>query len=322
VLAARSVVYLLTLGLWAFVAAAVIVASSRERVARFLAFVLALGLLFAVYGLDIYVTYGTFRTWRGWEALGVSRAHLMFGYVAADAAVVALALTMFARLGSPLQLGAAALFALLLFFLLVSGARGALLGVGLAGLVPLLLGLRGARGRLEVSYAQLVALGAIAGALGYVGYLVASDQITQTLGRLTSALNEVQNPDLTGGFARVVYWPAALRFWAAAPVVGQGIGSFSTLLYGLEVPGTHPHNFVLQILAELGIVGLLLFGLLLWRAGRGLSRARLRADPLLLTVVFFNVTTLMIALVAKDLAGGWKVYFALGLLALRPPGGR
>ena len=56
-----------------------------------------------------------------------------------------------------------------------------------------------------------------------------------------------------------------MRFWLDAPIIGNGFASFSYLFHkGSERPGGHPHNVVLQIAAELGLVGLVLFGLFVW----------------------------------------------------------
>lgn len=69
---------------------------------------------------------------------------------------------------------------------------------------------------------------------------------------------------------RFLYWSVAFRMFHAQPLVGVGLGRFTTLFsaeYGNRVraPSPYPeayhaHNSYLQILAELGVVGLLLFG--------------------------------------------------------------
>ena len=60
----------------------------------------------------------------------------------------------------------------------------------------------------------------------------------------------------------MVYMIAAIHYWSDSPftmMFGNGLFSFSTLLKGAYVPGTHPHNLVLNILTQFGLIGLLLY---------------------------------------------------------------
>lgn len=64
---------------------------------------------------------------------------------------------------------------------------------------------------------------------------------------------------------RVEVWKAGLRMFADHPVLGVGAGQFSTA-YGTVYSGRahgawfNPHNLLLQVACELGIIGLILFG--------------------------------------------------------------
>lgn len=90
----------------------------------------------------------------------------------------------------------------------------------------------------------------------------------------------------TAWSVRVEMGRTALRMFGAHPVFGVGVGRF----YGLSArfssaeikrlyPRENAHNNFLQILAELGLVGLALFGWLLWAVGCRIWRA-LRSDRL------------------------------------------
>lgn len=96
--------------------------------------------------------------------------------------------------------------------------------------------------------------------------------------------------------ARFLYWGAALEMWRARPLAGVGAGNYSTRLPEARVAfaARHPnsalnglnekflnagaHNEYLQVFAELGAVGLLLFvafcAALVWSAWRALRSAR------------------------------------------------
>ncbi|QQS11142.1 MAG: O-antigen ligase family protein [Rhodospirillales bacterium] len=87
---------------------------------------------------------------------------------------------------------------------------------------------------------------------------------------------------------------AAIDGWSRSPVFGIGIGGYPSLLTNL--PRDYPHNIVLEILCELGVVGLALF---LWgvRAVWGHFRTALRlrtfaADIAVFTSVLYALSAL------------------------------
>jgi len=56
-----------------------------------------------------------------------------------------------------------------------------------------------------------------------------------------------------------LYFPQAIENWAKRPLFGHGLGSTKILQYSSQLINKPPHNEYLQILQELGLVGLLLF---------------------------------------------------------------
>lgn len=320
ILAKERLAYLAVFNMWCVIAGALVIAPSRERTLRFLCLMLLLSTYIALRGLDIYVTYGDFRRWPGWGELGFSRTYLNWGYIVADGAGIALVFTLLGRLGSLKQLAAAALLVICAAFLLVGGARAPILGLALAGLVATVVRPpRIVHGRFEISLAQLLALAlALAGGV-IVAWLLSTGQATTTLNRFVKLFNEADNTSMVMGPSRWRYWPAAFDMWWQAPLLGNGFNSFTVLFRkGVEDPGAHPHNVVLQVMAELGLVGLVLFGLFLWSGLRHLNLKRLRHDPLLVCVLIYFTTGMMNAMFAKELAGGRKLFFLVGLLALQP----
>jgi O-antigen ligase len=320
VLVKQRLAYLVVFNMWCVIGGAMIVARSRERTLRFLCLVLLLGLFVAARGLQIYLTYGSFRQLPIWGELGFTRTYLNWGYTVADGAGVALVITLFSRFASLKQLVAGGMLLLCAAFLLVGGARGPLLGLALASLVAI--AVRPPRilpGRFEVSAGQLVGVALIIAAAAYVSWLLATGQSTTTLNRFTKLFDQMEGSTAVKGASRLIYWPAAFRLWTEAPWIGHGFASFSYLFHrGLEEPGAHPHNVVLQILAELGVVGLVLFGLFAWSGLRHARLRRLREDPLMVCVLIYFTTGLMNPLFARELTGGRKLFTIIGLLALQP----
>jgi O-antigen ligase len=316
----QRLAYLVVFNMWCVIGGALVIAGNRERTVRFLCLTLLLALFVALSGLRLYLMYGDFRRLPIWGELGFQRTYLNWGYTVADGAGVALVVTLFSRFLSVKQLIAAGMLLICASFVLVGGARGPMLGVVLAALVAL--SVRPPRvgpGRIEVSVGQIVGLFLFAAAAAYVSWLIATDQTTTTLSRFVRLFEQAEGEQAVEGASRWLYWPAAIRFWLDAPWLGNGFASFSYLYHeGGEYAGGHPHNVVLQILAELGVVGLILFGAFVWSGLRHATLRRLREDPLMVCVLIYLTTGIMNSMFAKELTGGRKLFFAVSLLALRP----
>jgi oligosaccharide repeat unit polymerase len=311
------------IGLWALFAGACIIAGSRERVLRLLVMLAVLAVILAVYGVYIEFTYGSFRFYRFPDASGAvpDFAYIAWGYIAANGGAVVLLVAIHSRLGSLKQLLALAAFGLCSYFLLLAGGRGPLLGLAAATLIALLVqSPRIGHHRLEISVAQLLALGIIAIAIAMVGYLVASGQSVYTLNRLLTLFDQADDPLMRSGANRFDQFAGAYRLWLESPLFGHGLAGYYAL-YGTtgEHGGNNPHNIFLQTLAEFGIIGLVLLALFLGAGLRHFSLARLRMDPLALAVLMVFVTFLVNAMVAGDIATSYRFFFMIGLLALRPP---
>lgn len=314
----QRIAYMLVFNMWCVIGGGLIIASSRARTLRFLCLVLALSLLIAAAGMRIYLIYGNFRTLDMWDELGFSRTYLNWGYTVADGAAVAIVIGLFSRFLSLKQLALFACFVLCAAFLLVGGARGPLLGVGMAGIVVISVRLPTiAPGRLEVSVGQLagVAIGVLAVAL--IVTLIATGRATTTLSRFMALADQAEGERGVEGASRWLYWPAAIRFYLQAPFVGYGFASFSSVYHlGAEKAGAHPHNVVLETAAELGTVGLILFFGFIWSGLRHASLRRLREDPLMVCVLAYFIAAIQNSMFAKELTGGRKLFFAVALFAV------
>jgi O-antigen ligase len=171
-----------------------------------------------------------------------------------------------------------------LIALLMTVSRGAILGLVVALLLaPLLVGPR----------RRLMALVLVVFVAGSAVLYLAAIAPESTVRRITAAD--------TSGTGRSDIWKVGLRMVRAKPLIGVGAGNYanSTIHYLLE-PGAIPrsefivdrpkvaHNVFLQVLAELGAIGLALFlGILAFsltsilRAARAFRRAGDRSMELL-----------------------------------------
>lgn len=321
VLVWRSISYLLTFTTFCVAAGCLIVANRRERAVRFFMLALVVGGSMALYGLYIEFVFGSFRRWAGWHDVD-GRTYLAFGHTIVNAAGIAFCIGIFSRLGSIRQAAGIAMFMACVLFLLVGGGRGPFLGAMLAALVaiatrPPTVG----RGRFELPYTTVIAIGMMTIALGYVAYVLLTGELTATLARFIKLGEQVESGGGASGPNRVKYWLTAYKLWLSAPVIGHGLNSFPVLYtVGRNEPqGAHPHNIFLQIACELGVVGLFLIAVFLWMGLRHCTLSRLRRDPLLVCALLFVITSSMSALFGRDLVGARKFFFAVALLALRPP---
>jgi O-antigen ligase len=161
---------------------------------------------------------------------------------------------------------------LIMIAILLSGSRNAWSGLLV---VLLLVGyLSNQRKRVTKMFCLLLALLAV----GYLGNIGTIQQRIPTLAHLSSD-------------NRIVYWTVAWRMFVDAPILGQGPGTFSPLYkeyrHDVSIPldvredlrlPPHPHNLILEILAEQGLLGTLAFTWLVLAAIHKLARRARQPD--------------------------------------------
>jgi O-antigen ligase len=180
--------------------------------------------------------------------------YLEYGSHACILFIIFLALAAF---GSLKQLCAAVFGSgAMLYALLTIGGRGPLAAALLA--FPLLvLGLlrRPARSLRRLSRLAALLSGLIA--LAAVGYVTLErlDGSGAALEQQLRTLDRYQSEDTSSMDERLEGREFALRMWLEKPILGWGIGEFRVKDSYLE----YPHNMLLEILAEMGIVGAFLF---------------------------------------------------------------
>jgi len=193
----------------------------------------------------------------------------------------------------------------------VSGTRSAMVGlcVGLAAITATGTGHRG--GRLSIAAVGLVGAGAA---------LLAPGVVDSVLVRLSDAVS-------TGGSGREDIWAVGATIFAQHPLVGVGYAAFpsaftSDVIRISAVPGLAsdalsvgrgPHSILVSTAAELGIVGIALLGLFLWRVLRARSGPGLSNFIRAALVAIFAQAMLLDVLDRKQL---WLVLgIAVGLAA-------
>lgn len=300
---ANNKIYLaLTIDIFGFIGAA---SFKREQYPRVFAGLMIVGLMVAVWTYQAY--FAGEQTMAGrYSHLGqnpISTGRLVFA-----GAFAALVLAPWKPLGL-------AYFAFVFPPAIWSGSRGPLLGMLVAsGLLFFSRFLSpGKLTKRRTRLAALVGAGLLLGA--------------SALGGGSPALAEGATRDLgdsSTADTRNAYYMLALEGFASSPVWGLGLGGFAPLidpvLYGEEV--SYPHNMLLEIACELGLIGLLVMFALLWHylklSVKLMRYARARPDDPLAKWGVLTSTVFLSFLVAcqfsGDLVANHALFFYMGLM--------
>lgn len=219
------------------------------------------------------------------------------------------------------QLFAAAVIPVSLVALLASGSRGPVLGGSLGLLVLLVMLARSRRAALRI-----VALGVVVVAsFVLVLQLVPSGAAHRSLSIVTGTKSGLASN------GRDQLWTAAWDTFSAHPLLGVGTGSFATHGRRIVCPGPgcldrYPHNVVLEMAAELGILGAVLMIVVIVSAAvailrvRSLGGRRAEYTPILFALFVAASTT---AMLTGDVSGDGGIWLqggiALGIVLGAPP---
>jgi O-antigen ligase len=129
-----------------------------------------------------------------------------------------------------------------LFAILLTGTRMALLAV-----IPAFIYILWTYGRIK-PLIRVSSFFALMGSMFFLQELIPST----TIDRLGTIINSITSGDLGG---RVILWKRSLLIFTQSPLIGMGSGVLRSPL----VLGTQAHNTFISVLAELGLIGLLLF---------------------------------------------------------------
>ena len=132
---------------------------------------------------------------------------------------------------------------------------------------------------------------------------------TASVDRIFSSSKEMSSGTLNG---RTVIWNASFEQWEKAPIVGTGIGSIQEVLSGSHVEFNSAHNAYIQVLLELGVIGLLLYSLLLLSITYYLQKTPANDK-------IFLISLLLLALVSQitmNTLYDKEMWFALTMLAI------
>lgn len=306
VYAQEKSLYLITLTVWPFLACAHIISSSPGRVRRFFVVLLIFALWVSVEIMRVYLTAHVAQQV---TAFGQTNNYTGLSRIVGLAALVAL---MYGLRLAPRRIYrwlSYGLFGGYAVLTLIIGSRAGFLAMVVAAFFPLLAGIRWHRiGVLRYAqYVRPLLLISIGGVLSLT--LLFQNQTFTTLARLAHLLAQGG-----GGEARLQLYASALQVWSNHPLFGVGWGGWPVAA-GLGDHRMYPHNIFLEMLAEVGAVGLGLFGLFAayvflryWR------RHSVRLSGIALLVLMLLVNTVLNAMSTGDIPQNRIVFGIMGLL--------
>jgi O-antigen ligase len=291
--------------LWPLVFGSLIIASDRRRIRRFLVIFALLSIWLALVTDMAYMRQQT----AGWlDVLGKTHGYLGLGRLIGPGLLILLGYLAYGAKNTFQKAVAFAAAGVTGLALLVIGGRAPFLATALAAVIPALLGFRLARSKIALQRSAILWWILPIVALILLGASVNAGDAPLAVRRLMLALDANSTV-----WARLDFYQTALGIWAERPLFGHGIGSFPVVTGGMDIKN-YPHNLILEVLAESGLVGLLLLGGLVFRALAGLGPAEsIRQDPLRLIVLMLFVNVFLNSMTTGDVPDN---RFVFGILAM------
>jgi len=121
---------------------------------------------------------------------------------------------------------------------------------------------------------------------------------------------------------RLNLYQEALRLWASSPIWGVGTGGFAMAIAGSAFVREYPHNIILELGAETGLLGTLLFTIMIGAAfGIGFAHLRNSIGLARVTARYLLVVgcwALFNAMVSGDINDNRMLFTMVGLLSSTP----
>lgn len=304
---ATKTLYLAFQNGWNIIAAAIIIAPDPRRLRRFMFALLIISLIYVVMSILFITTAGN----KGPVEFGKTHYDGV-SYVISMGLAVLIFYLIDPSQNKLARVSSFALCCTYFVILLFVGHRGSFLATVIVAVAIVFLQPKKSRAsNIEVNIRKkhIIFLMVFLISIMFVLPLL-SEQEPVTLDRLLLLSEPTEhNSSLT----RLIFYKKAFQIWSQNPFFGSGIGSFP-IAVGWPDKRLYPHNIVLEILAELGLVGLVIFGLFLFYGVRMLIRNFFSNYPLSIFVFMVFVMTFFDALIGGDISDHRLMMVAMGLM--------
>lgn len=310
----EKTLYIATLVLWSLIGTALIISRERSRVIRLLIAIVIFSFWFASESAIFYIKHNMSSTFI--NALGIRGAYLGLGRVIGAGAVVILSYAVLLAKTSYARLFSLIIGIFFVFVLLILGGRGPFI----ATLSPFLIALLftkvhyNYKSTIRIKSWQLftaiflVTVLFLCAFTFYFGYNVI------TLQRLQLLFSQGMGKSAS---LRADFYVSSIQRWLDSPIWGHGIGSWPTLMLGMDERG-YPHNIIMEILVELGLIGMLIFGFLICRTFFNIGKLAFnKEDKLALIIFILFCNVLFNAMISGDISDNRILFVVVGLAAYR-----
>jgi len=310
VYATEKLGYLSILTLWPFLACALIIGNDVGRFQRFALVLAGLSVWFVIEALIAF----SIATIPGQQIDALGSRYLGLGRVIGPAAMIFIVYgTMLARKRMSRTL-ALFMFGGYVLTLLLIGGRGPFLATVLPLLIPLCYGVdvHFLRGRVRVRrYIAPLFVIVIIGVAFAISF--GSAEVFSTIKRLALLFDALGS----SASVRLEMYGDAVDIWARHPLFGAGIGSWPVLA-GWGDQRMYPHNMILEVLSEFGVVGFFLWAApFLYAFWQFFRDSDPRHDPWAMLALMLLANALINAMVTGDLTDNRVVFAFLGFLTAR-----
>lgn len=310
--------YISTICVWCLCAGALFISSNSVRLIRFFRILVLFTGWIAIECLLFYVQNSQIGTVIQVYAMAGEGAYIGLGRAISSGGLVCAVMWLFGSLPrwGLWQSRVATLFALTFFVAsaAITGARGPIVAAVLAiVLVCLVLSQVSLARKFKRIGAVLLVVVVFASA-----YHLVTGEIPLALKRFLAFSDASQYYDVSGQiYSRLDLFAEAFWAWWERPVFGHGIGSFPIIWESID-ERLFPHNLVLELLSELGLVGLLLFAAIPAMAFTN-QRHKFRSVGMSTKalVIAFAAYTFANTMTSGDIPDNRIIFFALGLLCFR-----
>lgn len=299
--AGDKALYFGLLGTWSFVGG-IVVGNSEVRTLRFGRSIVFLGVWLSAEVLLMF-SGGAVLATADW-----GESYIGFGRLIGYGVLVLISRLLARGAGGWRGIGSIVLLGVLGTGILMGGARGPLLGT-ITGLgIVASAGASGSLLRIKINRRLLILGSALILVPGIAVVATRSGMFLRTIERLL-VLASASDSHSFG--RRLWYWQEAWDRWLDSPFVGHGLGSWP-LMIGWGDVRAYPHNIVLEIGVELGIVGIILFLLLLANA-MPMTKQRLGPGSVPVLISALTVAALVNSLISGDLVDNRVAFAFLGM---------
>lgn len=149
---------------------------------------------------------------------------------------------------------------------------------------------------------NFIALVLVAGGIVLAALILIPPQYWQILQEARTLIEQGSEADRGTYVIRLELWTEAIQHWRTSPIWGIGVGQFR------ELSGHVAHNMYFQVLAEQGVIGVVILfgwlGAIIWNLLRGVLH---RDDPDRVAMASSWLLAL-IAILVMGLTGSWELY--------------